>query len=407
MNLAIDGIDLARSTEANPRLSVDAETVARYAQRIDGLPAITVYRVDGALLVADGLHRIAAAQSLGRTEIAAEIIDGTDRDWREAILRSNQEHGRPWTQAERRCCVGEWLRLYPEHSDNWIGEEAQVSKNTVAAVRAELEATCQIDRLTELVGKDGKTRPRVLAPTVAQALPWVPRGYTIPEGCTLDDLDSTWRQFDLLREGLDGADAHMADAASLQVRYDPARHARGELADSLIDEYRQAMRGGAMFPPVIVEPGGVLIDGAHRWFAAEGLDTVTARRQVGEVVVVTVAGEGAHLALSAMMNSSHGMRLTQADRADVERREAKIAQQEGLLPDLTEDEYQGLKASIAERGVLVPIEIDETGAVLDGHHRLRACEELGITEYPTIIRVGMTEDEKRQHVLMMHMCRRN
>ena len=127
-----------------------------------------------------------------------------------------------------------------------------------------------------------------------------------------------------------------------------------------------------MFPPVIVEPGGVLIDGAHRWFAAEGLDTVTARRQVGEVVVVTVAGEGAHLALSARMNSSHGMRLTQADRADVARRWK-------LMPDLPEEAYQSLKASIAERGVLVPIELDETGAVLDGHQRLRACEELGLS----------------------------
>jgi len=78
-----------------------------------------------------------------------------------------------------------------------------------------------------------------------------------------------------------------------------------------------------------------------------------------------------------------------------------------LLPDLAEDEYQALKADIAERGVQVPIERDETGAVLDGHHRLRACEELGITEYPTIIRTGMDEDEKREHVLALNLDRRH
>jgi len=78
-----------------------------------------------------------------------------------------------------------------------------------------------------------------------------------------------------------------------------------------------------------------------------------------------------------------------------------------LLPDLTDEEYQALKADIAARGVQVPVERDETGAVLDGHHRIRACEELGITDYPTIIRTGMDEDQKRQHVLALNLDRRH
>jgi len=78
-----------------------------------------------------------------------------------------------------------------------------------------------------------------------------------------------------------------------------------------------------------------------------------------------------------------------------------------LLPDLTEEEFAALKADIASRGVMVPVELDETGAVLDGHHRVRACAELGITEYPRIIRPGMTEDEKRKHVLALNLDRRH
>ncbi len=78
-----------------------------------------------------------------------------------------------------------------------------------------------------------------------------------------------------------------------------------------------------------------------------------------------------------------------------------------LLPDLTDEEYQALKADIEARGVQVPVERDETGAVLDGHHRIRACEELGITDYPTIIRTGMDEDQKRQHVLALNLDRRH
>ena len=68
-----------------------------------------------------------------------------------------------------------------------------------------------------------------------------------------------------------------------------------------------------------------------------------------------------------------------------------------LLPDLTPDEYEALKADIALRGVQVPVEYDETGAILDGHHRVRAAKELG-SDWPSIVRVGLTEQQKRQHV---------
>ena len=68
-----------------------------------------------------------------------------------------------------------------------------------------------------------------------------------------------------------------------------------------------------------------------------------------------------------------------------------------VMPDLTSDEYAELKADIKSRGVMVPIEFDEWGNPLDGHHRLKICEELGITDYPKVIRAWMTEEEKRTH----------
>lgn len=77
-----------------------------------------------------------------------------------------------------------------------------------------------------------------------------------------------------------------------------------------------------------------------------------------------------------------------------------------VMPNLTDDEYTELKNDIAERGVMVPIEFDEHGNVLDGHHRLKVCEELGIKDYPKVIRAGMTEDEKRTHARKLNMARR-
>lgn len=77
-----------------------------------------------------------------------------------------------------------------------------------------------------------------------------------------------------------------------------------------------------------------------------------------------------------------------------------------VMPPLTADEYAELKSDIEQRGVMVPIEYDEHGNVLDGHHRLQICAELGITDFPTVIRKGMTEAEKRTHARKLNMARR-
>lgn len=78
-----------------------------------------------------------------------------------------------------------------------------------------------------------------------------------------------------------------------------------------------------------------------------------------------------------------------------------------LLPELADDEYVSLKADIAQRGVQVPVEYDELGNILDGHHRVRACEELGIKDWPSLVRGGMSEDEKRRHVRRLNLARRH
>ena len=78
-----------------------------------------------------------------------------------------------------------------------------------------------------------------------------------------------------------------------------------------------------------------------------------------------------------------------------------------LLPSLTDEEYQALKDDIAERGVMVPVEYDEDGAILDGHHRVRACRELGVEDWPTVTRGGMDEADKRRYVRALNLKRRH
>ena len=78
-----------------------------------------------------------------------------------------------------------------------------------------------------------------------------------------------------------------------------------------------------------------------------------------------------------------------------------------VMPELTADEYAELKADIAQRGVMIPIEYDEQGNVLDGYHRLRICSELGIKDYPRVIRSGMTDSEKLTHARKLNIARRH
>ena len=53
-------------------------------------------------------------------------------------------------------------------------------------------------------------------------------------------------------------------------------------------------------------------------------------------------------------------------------------QYENLLPKMSEDEFAELKASILSEGQHYAIIVNEDLEVLDGHHRFRACIELGI-----------------------------
>jgi len=76
-----------------------------------------------------------------------------------------------------------------------------------------------------------------------------------------------------------------------------------------------------------------------------------------------------------------------------------------LLPPLTVEERAALKADIAARGIMVPVEVDEAGAILDGHNRAAIAAELGI-EAPTVTRAGLSEAQKREHVLKLNLLRR-
>lgn len=77
-----------------------------------------------------------------------------------------------------------------------------------------------------------------------------------------------------------------------------------------------------------------------------------------------------------------------------------------IMPDLTPEEYEALKADIQVNGVQIPIEVDEEGNILDGYHREKICRELGIN-CPKNVRAGLSEEEKIEFAIRINLNRRH
>lgn len=77
-----------------------------------------------------------------------------------------------------------------------------------------------------------------------------------------------------------------------------------------------------------------------------------------------------------------------------------------LLPRLSDEEYDALKKDIAENGVRVPIDVDEDGTILDGHHRAWITADLGI-DCPRRTVAGLSEEQKRTHAVAVNVHRRS
>lgn len=77
-----------------------------------------------------------------------------------------------------------------------------------------------------------------------------------------------------------------------------------------------------------------------------------------------------------------------------------------LLPALTPEEYQALRADIEKNGILVPIIRTDDGETIDGHHREKIAAELGITDIPVTLVTGLDDEERRHMAIRLNAARR-
>ena len=86
-NLAPDSIERSR-----PHL--DPERVSYYVEHLDEATPVVVFDINGVLLLADGHHRVAAAEQLGRTTVKADVRKGQREEaLRFAIDLAQQQRG--------------------------------------------------------------------------------------------------------------------------------------------------------------------------------------------------------------------------------------------------------------------------------------------------------------------------
>lgn len=106
-------------------------------------PEIVVYEdSDGARWLADGWHRLAAAQRLRRKEIMAEVRQGTRRDALLHAVEANLKHGLRMTLADRRHAA--IMLLKDDELGCWssreIGRRCGLDGKTVERLRQKLSA---------------------------------------------------------------------------------------------------------------------------------------------------------------------------------------------------------------------------------------------------------------------------
>ena len=127
--------------QVNPRLQcrvrLDPECLSDFIKAVlreEQFPPVVVFRIDGALWLVDGHHRLTATRKAGRSEILAVVHDGTWPDAVRAALAANQKHGLRLSAADREAAVLLATKEFEGISTRATAELCGVSARTVRRV---------------------------------------------------------------------------------------------------------------------------------------------------------------------------------------------------------------------------------------------------------------------------------
>jgi DNA modification methylase/ParB-like chromosome segregation protein Spo0J len=224
---------IRRDGGTQARVDIDVLVVDEYAEAMKAgakFPPVIVFDDGRALWLADGFHRVLAAEQARLPRITAEVREGTRDDALWFALGANQAHGLRRTNSDKRRSVllaldhprarGLSLRILAEHCG--------VAFRFVKKVKDEIGPGVHGAQVTERVlGQDGKSYPATrpgptenVAPSVRRLLRSVPAEVTRRDLELLAELPAE-QQLTTVRRIVDGKSGSVRDALR-QLRYDPA-----------------------------------------------------------------------------------------------------------------------------------------------------------------------------------------
>lgn len=140
------------------------------------------------------------------------------------------------------------------------------------------------------------------------------------------------------------------------IRTDGGTQSRAEMNQTVVEEYAEAIAGGAKFPPIVV-----FADGDAHWLA-DGFHRVAAARAAGRKTIEAEVLEGGQrdaVLYSVGANVSHGLRRTNEDKRRAVRvlledpewstwSDREIARRAGVGPDLVGTVRRSLSVNDSE-----------------------------------------------------------
>jgi ParB-like chromosome segregation protein Spo0J len=170
--------------EIQLRRGVDRDTVSRYEECFDDLPAVEVVRAPEGDLLADGFHRVDAAVRLHKDAIRAHVRPGTRDDALEEAVRANFRHGKPLTREERDAGIRRLKSLHGDWSLRQLAEAVGVSHMTAQRAFAPVPGPPEGARVVTTVTRQAQRQGQKRQEREKRLLPaGVKRGWT---GATLD-----------------------------------------------------------------------------------------------------------------------------------------------------------------------------------------------------------------------------
>ncbi|MFG2041349.1 ParB/RepB/Spo0J family partition protein [Dactylosporangium sp. NPDC048998] len=133
---------------------VDENHARLLAESALELPPVVVQR--STMRVIDGMHRIRAAILLGRSHIAATLVDDDDDAAFLRAIAANIAHGLPLSLADRRTAAAQVIKMNPDWSDRRVARAVGLSDKTVGKLRRHHGLT---EQSSVRVGQDGRARP--------------------------------------------------------------------------------------------------------------------------------------------------------------------------------------------------------------------------------------------------------